>query len=201
MLKFVRGVPYMDTMRPAEAGQVRRLDRASADAPRERREAAATGFWPSACGSPWPPRPRTRGRSSATLPPWKPIGPIVRPQRCARRSPPRPCRGPHTAAASASIISPSASSPAARQNRSKLAVISSSAVPIPGDTTPIPAVLCLFMALLASRGFDHPSRISIPSEATNDMRTAWAGSTPVFDMMKVVDAERLSVDRLAALEA
>lgn len=36
MLKFVRGVPYMDTMRPAEAGQVRRLNRASADAPRER---------------------------------------------------------------------------------------------------------------------------------------------------------------------
>jgi hypothetical protein len=37
-----------------------------------------------------PPRPRTRGRCGATLPPWKPIGPTVRPQRCARRPPPRP---------------------------------------------------------------------------------------------------------------
>jgi len=33
------------------------------------------------------------------------------------------------------------------------------------------------------------------------MRTAWAGSTSVFDMMKVVDAERLSVDRLSGSEA
>jgi len=30
-------------------------------------------------------KPRTRGRSTAILPPWKPILPFVRPQRCARR--------------------------------------------------------------------------------------------------------------------
>jgi hypothetical protein len=105
----------------------------------------------------WPPHARTRGRVTRTLPPWKPIGPVVRPQRCARRPPPRPCRGPHSAATSASIIAPSASSPAAKQSRSKLALISASAVLNPGDTTPLPAVLFLFVALLASHGVNTPS--------------------------------------------
>src|SRR5205085_7899168 len=72
-------------------------------------------------------------------------------------SPPRPCRGPHRAAASASSISPSTSSPAARQNRSKLAVTSSSARPTGDCGTPAPAVLFLVMALLAPRGFSTPS--------------------------------------------
>jgi Recombinase zinc beta ribbon domain/Recombinase len=107
-----------------------------------------------------PPRSRTRGRSTGTLPPWKPIGPAVRPQRWARRPPPRPWRGPHSAAASASSISPSASSPAARQNRSKLAVISSSARPTGDRGTPAAGVLSLVMALPASRGFDTPSLLA-----------------------------------------
>jgi hypothetical protein len=59
-----------------------------------------------------------------------------------------------------SIIAPSASMPAARQNRSKLADTSSQALP----TTPIfvegnavGVVLILFMALLSFRGVSTPS--------------------------------------------
>jgi len=54
------------------------------------------------------------------------------------------------------MIWQSISTPAARQRRSKLPVISSNAAPKPADTT-TGAVLRLFMALLASRGFDTPS--------------------------------------------
>src|ERR1700758_148580 len=46
---------------------------------------------------------------------------FVLPQRCALRRRPRSWRSPQAASASCSIISASASSPAARQNRSKLA--------------------------------------------------------------------------------
>jgi len=42
----------------------------------------------------FPSKPRSLGRSISTLPPWKPILPFVFPQRCARRSRPRACRGP-----------------------------------------------------------------------------------------------------------
>src|SRR4029450_12965414 len=56
-----------------------------------------------------------------------------------------------------SSISPSTSSPAARQNRSKLAVISSSARPTGERGTPAAGVLSLVMALLAPRGFSTPS--------------------------------------------
>ena len=74
-----------------------------------------------------PSKLRSRGRAISTLPPWKPILPFVLPQRCAVRSLPRPWRGPHAVCASASIISPSASSPAARQSLSKLAEMLASA--------------------------------------------------------------------------
>src|SRR4029450_5962439 len=56
-----------------------------------------------------------------------------------------------------SSISPSTSSPAARQNRSKLAVISSSARPTGERGTSAAGVLSLVMALLAPRGFSTPS--------------------------------------------
>lgn len=71
-------------------------------------------------GTSRPSMPRTRGRSSATLPPWNPIRPRVLPQRCASRFALRPWRGPQAASTSASIIAPKASIPAARHNRSKL---------------------------------------------------------------------------------
>jgi hypothetical protein len=72
------------------------------------------------------------------------------------RPPPRPCRGPHSAAASASIIAPSASSPAAKQNRAKLAVISSKARSTGHCGTPAAGMLSLVMAVPAARGFEHP---------------------------------------------
>src|ERR1700754_527931 len=96
-----------------------------------------------------PSRPRTRGRSTSILPPWKPIRPRVRPQRCARRAASRPWRGPQAAVTSASIIVPSASIPAARQNRSKLARTSanaSSTAPVAGEPA---GVISLVMALLS----------------------------------------------------
>ena len=71
-------------------------------------------------GTSRPPTPRTRGRLTSTLPPWKPIRPRVLPQRCASRFSSRPWRGPQAASTSACIIAPSASIPAARQSRSKL---------------------------------------------------------------------------------
>lgn len=61
-----------------------------------------------------PSTPRTRGRSASIVPPWKPIRPRVRPQRCAHRAASRPWRGPQATVTSASIIVPSASIPAAR---------------------------------------------------------------------------------------
>jgi hypothetical protein len=66
----------------------------------------------------------TRGRSIATLPAWQPILPAVCPSddRAGR---------PQAASASASIIVPSVSIPAARQNRSKYADTSSHALGSP----------------------------------------------------------------------
>src|SRR3982074_1471440 len=96
-----------------------------------------------------PSTPRTRGRSTSILPPWKPIRPCVRPQRCARRAASRPWRGPQAAVTSASILVPSASIPAARQNRSKLARTSanaSSTDPVAGEPA---GVISLVMALLS----------------------------------------------------
>src|SRR6202521_4054847 len=96
-----------------------------------------------------PSTPRTRGRSTSILPPWKPIRPCVPPQRCARRAASRPWRGPQAAVTSASIIVPSASIPAARQNRSKLARTSanaSSTAPVAGEPA---GVISLVMALLS----------------------------------------------------
>src|SRR5208282_4608264 len=59
-----------------------------------------------------------------------------------------------------SSIAPSASTPAAKQNRSKLADISSQALPtapifVAGNTVDV--VLTLFMALLSFRGISTPS--------------------------------------------
>ena len=59
-----------------------------------------------------PSSPRTRGRSISTLPPWKPILPLVRPQRCAwRRSTPLVALAAQAAVASCSSISLSVSMP------------------------------------------------------------------------------------------
>jgi hypothetical protein len=117
---------------------------------------------PSQLGSEisWPPSRRTRGRSTSTRPPWKPILPCVRPQRYPRRPSLRACRGPQSSSASFSIIAPNASIPAVKQKRSKLADTSSQAFP----TAPtfvggkaVSVVLFLFMALLSFRGISTPS--------------------------------------------
>ncbi len=68
-----------------------------------------------------PPLPRTRGRRTLTLPPLKPIGPSVAPQRWPLRSLARSCRAPHSACVSSYSISSSATMPEIRQKRSKLA--------------------------------------------------------------------------------
>ena len=78
----------------------------------------------------------------------EPILPFVLPQRCAVRSLPRPWRGPHAVCASASIISPSASSPAARQSLSKLAEMLASASIFNSLAGIAVDVISLFMALL-----------------------------------------------------
>ncbi|MGX1412735.1 hypothetical protein AB7M43_002827 [Bradyrhizobium elkanii] len=70
-----------------------------------------------------PSTPRTRGRSTSILPPWKPIRPRVRPQRCPlRRAASRSWRGPQAAVTSASIILPSAL-PQGRTDRSSPALL------------------------------------------------------------------------------
>ena len=104
-----------------------------------------------------PSKLRSRGRAISTLPPWKPILPFVLPQRCAVRSLPRPWRGPHAVCASASIISPSASSPAARQSLSKLAEMLASASIFNSLAGIAVDVISLFMALLSSREISTPS--------------------------------------------
>src|SRR5450631_1424016 len=104
-----------------------------------------------------PSKLRSRGRAISTLPPWKPILPFVLPQRCAVRSLPRPWRGPHAVCASTSIISPSASSPAARQSLSKLADMLASASIFNSLAGIAVDVISLFMALLSSRGISTPS--------------------------------------------
>jgi hypothetical protein len=68
--------------------------------------------------------------------------------------------GPHASAASFSIISPSASIPAAKQKRSKLAETSSMALPTglrTAGSKAVAVVLLLFMALLSFRGISTPS--------------------------------------------
>ena len=67
MLKFGRGVLRIDTTRHVLPGQSRRRQQPSDDAPAGRREAAAVGSWPSACGSPWWPRAWRRRSSAAPL--------------------------------------------------------------------------------------------------------------------------------------
>src|SRR5450759_1442609 len=104
-----------------------------------------------------PSKLRSRGRAISTLPPWKPILPFVLPQRCAVRSLPRPWRGPHAVCASTSIISPSASSPAARQSLSTLADMLASASIFNSLAGIAVDVISLFMALLSSRGISTPS--------------------------------------------
>src|SRR6202042_155140 len=89
-----------------------------------------------------------------------PILPWVRPQRCPRRPSLRTWRAPQASSASFSIIAPSASTPAARQNRSKLADTSSQALPtapVSVGAKAIDVVLTLFMALLSFRGISTPS--------------------------------------------
>src|SRR5271155_1414980 len=96
-----------------------------------------------------PSRARTRGRSNATLPPWKPSFPLVRPQRCPSLPSPRPWRSPHSRAAPASIIPASVAMPAVRQNRSKLApTCCQASSTIAAGKTPA-GVVDLFMALLS----------------------------------------------------
>src|SRR5437899_2289975 len=61
----------------------------------------------------------TRGRCTATLPPWKPIFPLVLPQRWPTRPPPRLCGVPASCCASSQSICSMAPIPAVRQKRSK----------------------------------------------------------------------------------
>ena len=104
-----------------------------------------------------PSKPRSRGRSISTLPPWKPSLPFVLPQRCACRPLPRAWRGPQASRASASIILARASIPEARQNLSKLADMLASASIFNSLIGIAVDVISLFMALLSSRGIDTQS--------------------------------------------
>ena len=70
---------------------------------------------------------------------------------------PRECRGPQAASASASIIAPSVSMPAARQNRSKDADTSSHALPTGAFGIAFVFMVDVFMALLSFRGISTPS--------------------------------------------
>src|SRR5207245_1291477 len=81
-------------------------------------------------------------------------------QRWPHRPSPRAWRGPQASSASFSIIAPSASIPAARQKRSKLADTSPQALPTGPKTDggkAVAVVLNLFMALLSFRGIGTPS--------------------------------------------
>src|SRR5882724_2851839 len=109
----------------------------------------------SACSL--PSKPRSRGRSISTLPPWNPILPFVLPQRWAVRCLPRAWRGPQAARASASIIPASVSTPAARQSLSKLASRLARASLFSALAGIAVDVVSLFMALLSSRGISTPS--------------------------------------------
>jgi hypothetical protein len=93
-------------------------------------------------GNSFPSSPRTRGRSIASLPAWKPILPAVRPQRWPSRSALREC---------------SVSMPAARQNRSKDADTSSHALPTGAFGIAFVFMVNVFMALLSFRGISTPS--------------------------------------------
>src|SRR5947207_6098932 len=95
--------------------------------------------------------------SIATLPPWKPILPVVLPQRCALLASLRACRGPQAACASRAIMSPRASSPAARHSFSKLADRLVSASIFNSLAGIAPEVINVFMALLSFRGIITPS--------------------------------------------
>ena len=68
----------------------------------------------------------------------------------------RECRGPHATSASASIIAPSVSIPAARQNRSNDADTSSHALPTGALGIALVIMVDVFMALLSFRANQHP---------------------------------------------
>src|SRR6266581_2139154 len=124
-------------------------------------------------GNSWPSKSRTRGRSSSTLPPWKPILPRVRPQRYPRRPSPRAWRGPQTSSASFSSMALTVSRPAARQKRSKLADTSSKALPTSPLGTALVVVLNLFMALLSFRGISTRAYRLKASNAAPSSRHRW----------------------------
>src|SRR5712691_11698169 len=128
-------------------------------------------------GNSWPSKSRTRGRSSSTLPPWKPILPRVRPQRYPRRPSPRAWRGPQTSSASFSSMALTVSRPAARQKRSKLADTSSKALPTGPLGTALVVVLNLFMALLSFRGISTRAYRLKASNAAPSIST-FAGTSP-----------------------
>ena len=71
------------------------------------------------------------------------------PHRCACRPSPRAWREPQIASASCSIVSPSVSMPAARQNRSKLALMPASASLFKALVGIAVDVIAFFMALLS----------------------------------------------------
>jgi hypothetical protein len=82
------------------------------------------------------------------------------PQRCPRRPSLRTWRAPQASLASLSIIAPSGSTPAARQNRSKLTGTWSYALPtarVSAGAKTIDVVLTLFVALFSFRGIGTPS--------------------------------------------
>ena len=130
-------------------------------------------------GNSWPSKSRTRGRSSSTLPPWKPILPRVRPQRYPRRPSPRAWRGPQTSSASFSSMALTVSRPAARQKRSKLADTSSKALPTGPLGTALVVVLNLFMALLSFRGITTRAYRLKASNAAPSIST-FAGTSPLM---------------------
>ena len=101
-------------------------------------------------------------------------------KRWPRRPSPRAWRAPQASSASFSIIAPSASMPAAKQNRSKLVETSSQALPTASSSVEakeIDVVLILFMALLSFRGISTRAYRLKASNAAPPISTC-AGAIP-----------------------
>src|SRR6516165_10599162 len=94
-------------------------------------------------------RPQSSHRYSLGRTPWKPILPLVRPQRCPTRSPPRLCGLPASSWASSRSICSTASIPAVRQKRSNELSTSCQAVSRLGTSANNGVVVVLVMALLS----------------------------------------------------
>src|SRR5262245_29636084 len=86
---------------------------------------------------------------TATLPRWKPILPLVLPQRWPTRPPPRLCGVPASCRASSQSICSMAPIPAVRQKRSKELSTSCQAVSRLGTSASDEGVVVVVMALLS----------------------------------------------------